>query len=81
MKTKPNDSAGVIPASIDQMNEIIYGADGLTKREYFAAMAMQGLCSTGIDYSDDTTTTIDCAKKMASWSVQQADYLIEELNK
>ena len=35
--TNPNDPA--FPALYGQTN----GADGLTKREYFAAMAMQGL--------------------------------------
>lgn len=53
----------------------IYYSDvnGLTKREYFAAMAMQGLCST----VDDSTTS----KAIASDSVLMADALIAELSK
>jgi len=47
---------------------------GLTKRELFAAMAMQGLNSNGrfaSEYSD----------KLSKWSVQQADALLAELAK
>ena len=45
--------------------------DGLTKREYFAAMAMQGFVSKyGTDYLEE------CAKD----SVKQADALIKALN-
>ncbi len=43
---------------------------GLTKREYFAAMAMQGLLASG-DYTQD----------IAHSSVECADALISELNK
>ena len=45
---------------------------GLTKREYFAGLAMQGLC------------TLDCftsAEAIAKTSVRQADALLEALNK
>jgi hypothetical protein len=45
---------------------------GLTKREYFAAMAMQGLCSLS-SFLDD--------EDVASYAVKQADLLIKELNK
>lgn len=48
--------------------------DGLTKREYFAAMAMQGLCSNP-EYVQLGPTQI------AEHAVTQADKLIEELNK
>jgi len=47
---------------------------GLTKREYFAAMAMQGYISCG------KANVISC-KSLAIYSVQAADALIEELNK
>lgn len=56
-----------------------HGADnghcpGLTKREYFAGLAMQGLlASDGKRECEEDT--------VASWSVQQADALIAELNK
>lgn len=45
----------------------------LTKREYFAAMAMQGLCA-------DSNVT-DPLSGIAITSVLMADRLIEELNK
>lgn len=43
---------------------------GLTKREYFASLAMQGYCVSDeeVDY-----------QKIARWAVKQADALIEEL--
>ena len=48
---------------------------GLTKREYFAAMAMQGFCANEESY-------VDCEfDEVAEMSLFQADALIEELNK
>lgn len=44
---------------------------GLTKREYFAALAMQGLLAK---------ETMDL-RNAAQFAVQAADFLIEELNK
>lgn len=65
-ETKPNNSAFPIIAE----NYIIDG--GLTKREYFAAMALQGmLAKYGSDYQ------VQNAKEAIYW----ADALIEELNK
>ena len=49
--------------------------DGLTKREYFAAMAMQGVIISE-DYKHVTT-----AEQVARWAVAKADALITELNK
>ena len=48
-------------------------ADGLTKREYFAAMAMQGICGGGIP-----NVIIPLATKTA---VEIADALLKELDK
>jgi len=48
---------------------------GLTKREYFAAMAMQGM------HANSSFTKIWTYENIAEWSVQQADSLIEALNK
>jgi hypothetical protein len=45
---------------------------GLTKREYFVAMAMQGLCALPIQLSINEIT---------EFSVRVADALIVELNK
>lgn len=48
---------------------------GLTKREYFAAMAMQGFCANAESY-------VNCEfDEVAEMSLFQADALIEELNK
>jgi hypothetical protein len=48
--------------------------DGLTKREYFAAVAMQGLLAYPNNGESDTETLAKCA-------VVFADQLIIELNK
>lgn len=48
---------------------------GLTKREYFAAMVMQGITANMKLGEDSGYETI------AEWSVKQADALIEALNK
>lgn len=49
-------------------------ASGLTKREYFAAMALQGFCSA--DWTED-----DDFEHVAACSVAQSDALIAALNK
>ena len=49
--------------------------NGLTKREYFAAMAMQGQVANS-KYPDSCT-----AKAYATWSVELADALLAELAK
>ena len=46
--------------------------DGLTKREYFAAMAMKGLCTHSGDYHPE---------HLASDAVMYADALLKELDK
>lgn len=46
--------------------------DGMTKREYFAAMAMQGLVAYTDNWKPDT---------VACMARQHADALIAELNK
>jgi hypothetical protein len=68
MTTKPSDSIHPLQ---QQMGNI-----GLTKREYFAALAIQGLCA-------NPHHMVICAnaKEMAKFAVQQADALIEALNK
>ena len=50
-------------------SETMYG--GLTKREYFAAMAMQGM-------ANNNNITVEI---VAAWSVQYADALLAELAK
>lgn len=58
---------------INQQNRYQFSNQGLTKREYFAALALQGLLASG----DDRPSALD----LISASVIAADKLIEELNK
>lgn len=74
MKTNPNEpiNLGLIEER-DDTGALMYAPQfflGLTKREYFAAMAMQGMASLDIDLKDKVEA-----------SVQLADALIKELNK
>jgi len=71
MITKPNDPARPVSIKTSLRNDPEYC--GLTKREHFAAMAMQGLLSN----ADLAITAI----QIANWSVEQANELIESLNK
>ena len=59
-------------ASIAVEKNQTFGSTGLTKREYFAAIAMQGLLA-----SDLNTSVQDFAIR----SVEFADALIDALNK
>jgi hypothetical protein len=65
--TNPNDSATGFAWSQEQS-----GTSGLTKREYFAAMAMQGLLANG--------NYITNYKFLGEESVIFANALIEALN-
>lgn len=46
---------------------------GLTKREYFAGLAMQGLLGEDVNHGYNVRT-------VAKWAVEQADALLYELN-
>ena len=63
-----------IYAEIDPNDPAYNNTFGLTKREAFAAMAMQGLIAS------DLNDTID-EEKIANIAVKCADALIERLNK
>jgi hypothetical protein len=52
---------------------------GLTKREFFAAMAMQGLLSSPVEVFDKTFTA--ASAKLAGLAVAHADSLLAELAK
>lgn len=54
--------------------------EGLTIRQRFAAMAMQGLLSCG-DHNQPDLKGWDERASIAGYSVQMADALITELNK
>ena len=69
MKTQPNESA----TGYGFANQHIkHCENGLTKREYFAALAMQGILSGKIQIN---------SMFVADYSVECADELIEALNK
>ena len=63
-------------ASIAVDKDGTYGDPGLTKREYFAAVAMQGMIASGILAHDDSAPS-----DAATWAVECADALIDALNK
>lgn len=50
--------------------------DGLTIRQHFAAMAMQGYCG-----GEFTGQSGQSHEELAEWCVKMADALIKELNK
>jgi hypothetical protein len=59
------------PVVVNENTDYFHG--GLSKREYFAAMAMQGLLTE--------SQVLDNHDKFAKFAVQAADALIAELNK
>lgn len=71
MKTNPNDPINI---KKNEGAQSYFNSDGLTKREYFAAMAMQGLYSRGHAI---VSGGISLEKK----AIDAADSLIAELNK
>jgi len=83
MKTKANDLAMSRPYSHDERPsggyegdrpETFQAQEGLTKREYFAAMAIQGLLTS-------TKYILYPITQVAKDAVNYADALIKELNK
>jgi hypothetical protein len=80
MDSKTNGAMPVsrVPDEIDhERNFYRYGTDGLTKRELFAAMAMQGLCAN----SDPKIYACGWPALIAGASVDMADALLAELAK
>lgn len=66
MRTKPSDSTHPI------LNGLRVPEFGLTKREYFAAMAMQGICANANERL--------ARREVAEKAVLIADHLIQQLN-
>jgi hypothetical protein len=66
----------VHPTKISHPNGMTKQYNGLTKREYFAAMAMQGIAR---DWSNDVTNWR--IEKMAKCAVEYADALIAALER
>ena len=69
-QTNRNDQAFARPPVLVENYGLHQGSKGLTKREYFAAMAMQGLLANSLYVGD-----------VAISAVGVADALIEALNK
>jgi hypothetical protein len=84
--TNPNDPA--FPKSVKDQKDTgetyLFHVGGLTKREYFAAMALQGALAGVMSIQPDQN---DTARFATSWmqmpklAVSFADELIEELSK
>jgi len=74
-QTDGNDPAFATPDLYNKNGNTYWGSAGLSKREYFAAMAMQGICA------NSSLAERSSYNSFAEWSVQQADALIEALNK
>jgi len=72
-----NKGAFSIPAFYHPDFGIDGPQQGLTKREYFAGLAMQGVLSHNSKYSPTPNQAAD----IAMYAVQIADALLEELNK
>lgn len=70
---------GDLPAMAIEFNGFgLYAPEthtGLSKREYFAALAMQGILSNGVDF------TLHDDKDVAAASVLHADLLLTELER
>lgn len=71
MKNRTLGTDAAFSDAMDQFGNHTLGS-GLTKREYFAAVALQGLLAKGITFN--ATDTVETAVKCA-------DSLIEKLNK
>lgn len=77
---KGDETVHPLECGLDKDGDKNYHYTGLTKREHFAAMAMQGLASS-IDKVKIDENTLKMPQNIASWAVVFADALIEELNK
>lgn len=70
--TNPNDGAFSKAAFYNENTGLEQSQDGLTKREYFAALAMQGLLANNIYTNVPTTVSTN--------AIEHADALIAKLN-
>ena len=73
MSTRGTDAAFANPETPDS-----HGSYGLTKRELFAAMAMQALLGSRFTWPDGRP--VNTGEVRARWAVQAADALIAALN-
>lgn len=82
-----NDGGPAFPRTLptgefppDECAGIIAAHEGMSKRELFAAMAMQGFASV-MDKMPANTECISASHLLAAMSVKCADALISELSK
>jgi hypothetical protein len=90
MKTNVNGNDPIHPIEVGfedgevqqfrQISNHTAQANGLTKREYFAAMAMQGLLAGHYEYFTGNSD-VSVPEEIAKYAVLNADFLITELNK
>lgn len=77
MTTDKNAPAHPTPVAVDHVRNYWEGQyHGLTKREYFAALAMQGILAN----EDIIMKTSITPSEVCSFAVTQADVLIDALN-
>lgn len=79
MKTDGNEPAYPTQMWDQEMKEATWIDGGLTKREHFAAMAMQGLIGCSDKLATARGQTL--GERVSELSVYYADALIEALNK
>lgn len=83
MKTNPNEPINLNgEGCFKDQNQHTHAGLGLTKREYFSALILQGLCSFSVNslyYTNNPDRSL--MKDRAKAARIQADALIEELNK
>ena len=70
--TNPNETIHPLYQGDPLYTQDKIGWAGLSKREYFAALALQGLCASGKFFTKEPYAKV---------AVEYADALIEELNK
>ena len=82
--TNANDLINETRYKVDELVSESYPNHGLTKREYFAAMALQGICSTfsGSPNAERQAEKVGktLSETMAVYAVDVADALINALN-
>jgi len=61
-----NQPAFPIPDFVNGNGDVQFGSIGLTKREYFAAMAMQGILSNNLDWINVAVSSVDFADALIS---------------
>ena len=77
-QTEANNAAFARPAYLQENSGTLYYAqEGLTKREYFAAIALQGLLASDTRPGEWNVEKTNITRT----AVKFADKLIEELNK